>query len=378
MTSVFPPSLPAPTHKRRRYNPLLSWHHWSQFRRGRLPGQVVIQYTDRCNASCAQCGMRKENLYPRSTAKLDDIKRLLDSAVAQGVEAISFTGGEPFMYMNDILEGIQYAKQVGIRYIRTGTNGFIFMGYQKAGFDDKMKRLADSLVNGGVHNFWISIDSASVEVHERNRGLPGVVEGIAKALPIFHAQGLYPTANLGLNRYLGSPTPPVEPFDPETFYLHFRDGFRRFYQFVQEMGFTIVNACYPMNFDADDTISVYTATALNDFVTFRDAERVQLFRALFDTIPEFRHQLRIFTPRSALLALIRRYEGGEAAGYACRGGIDFFFVDANNMSTYPCGFRGDENLGPFWLRGCFEIQVRPSFWQQKRRSRAAAKKGRTP
>jgi len=125
------------------HNPLLSWRHWTQFRRGRLPGQVVIQYTDRCNASCAQCGMRKENVYSRSTAKLDEIKRLLDSAVAQGVEFISFTGGEPFMYTNDILEGIRYAKRVGIRYIRTGTNGFMFMGHQKAGFTDKINRLAD-------------------------------------------------------------------------------------------------------------------------------------------------------------------------------------------------------------------------------------------
>src|SRR5687768_14065703 len=80
------------------HNPLLSWRHWTQFRRGRLSGQIVIQYTDRCNASCAQCGMRKENVYSCSTAKLDEIKRLLDSVAAQGVEFISFAGSEPFMY----------------------------------------------------------------------------------------------------------------------------------------------------------------------------------------------------------------------------------------------------------------------------------------
>lgn len=197
MAFALTPSCPMPRDRVRMiHNPLLSWRHWTQFRRGRLPGQVVIQYTDRCNASCAQCGMRKENVYSRSTAKLDEIKRLLDSAAAQGVEFISFTGGEPFMYTNDILEGIRYARRVGIRYIRTGTNGFMFMGHQKAGFTDKINRLAEALAEGGVHNFWISIDSASVEVHERNRGLPGVIEGVAKALPIFHAHHLYPSANL--------------------------------------------------------------------------------------------------------------------------------------------------------------------------------------
>jgi hypothetical protein len=35
--------------------------------RGRVPGQVVIQYTDVCNASCPQCGMRRDAPFKRST-----------------------------------------------------------------------------------------------------------------------------------------------------------------------------------------------------------------------------------------------------------------------------------------------------------------------
>jgi hypothetical protein len=201
-----------------------------------------------------------------------------------------------------------------------------------------------------------------VTVHERNRGLPGVMEGIHKALPIFHAHHLYPTANLGLNRYLGSEmAPPGGPFDAKAYYAHFRDGFRRFYQYVYGMGFTIVNACYPMNFDANDTTSVYTATAMTDFVSFSHAEKEQLFRAMFDTIPEFCHKLRIFTPMSSLQPLIRHYEGREDMGYACRGGIDFFFVDAKDMTTYPCGFRGDEGLGPFWDLD-LQKDIDPTAW----------------
>jgi hypothetical protein len=34
--------------------------------------------------------------------------------------------------------------------------------------------------------------------------------------------------------------------------------------------------------------------------------------------------------------------------YPCRGGIDFFFIDAKEGNTYPCGYRGNENLGKFW------------------------------
>jgi hypothetical protein len=31
----------------------------------------------------------------------------------------------------------------------------------------------------------------------------------------------------------------------------------------------------------------------------------------------------------------------------CRGGIDFFFINARDGMTYPCGYRGNENLGNF-------------------------------
>ena len=34
--------------------------------RGRVPGQLVIQYTDACNARCPQCGMRTTERYLRS------------------------------------------------------------------------------------------------------------------------------------------------------------------------------------------------------------------------------------------------------------------------------------------------------------------------
>jgi hypothetical protein len=48
------------------------------------------------------------------------------------------------------------------------------------------------------------MDSAGPERHERLRGLPGVIRGIERVLPLMHAAGLYPAANLGINRYMGS------------------------------------------------------------------------------------------------------------------------------------------------------------------------------
>jgi hypothetical protein len=34
--------------------------------------------------------------------------------------------------------------------------------------------------------------------------------------------------------------------------------------------------------------------------------------------------------------------------YPCRGGIDFFFIDSKDGNTYPCGYRGHENMGKYW------------------------------
>ena len=90
--------------------------------KGRIPYQLVIQYTDRCNAQCPQCGMRASENYRRSTLSMDKVKRIIDYAATQGVKAISFTGGEPFLYFDEIVSLLKYAKEAGIKYTRTGTN----------------------------------------------------------------------------------------------------------------------------------------------------------------------------------------------------------------------------------------------------------------
>jgi MoaA/NifB/PqqE/SkfB family radical SAM enzyme len=334
-------------------HPLFSLQNWKTLFQGRLPGQVVIQYTDQCNATCVQCGMRMDNKFQRTTLNIDDTKRLLDAMAARSIQAVSFTGGEPLLYLKQIVPCMHHAHQVGIKYIRTGTNGFIFKNHHRPDFAAKMAELAETLVNAHLYTFWISIDSAIAEVHEKNRGLPGVIAGIEKALPIFHAHGIYPSANLGINRYIGGYE--QAPYltnhsDIQAFYQHFRQAFRDFYAFVKSLGFTIVNACYPMSLDEESAkeMAIYSATSIDNIVRFQAQEKQLIFQALFDTIPAFRDQLRIFTPRSSLLALIRQYQGDQASSYPCRGGIDFFFIDSKDMNTYPCGYRGEDNLGKFW------------------------------
>ncbi len=337
-------------------------HYLKSFLSNRIPPQLVIQFTNRCNALCPQCGMRASANFQRSTLNTYTVKRIVDAAAAKGVKVLSFTGGEPLLFLDDLIEWMTYAAKAGIPYVRTGTNGFLLRRADQPDFEDRIKHLADRLANTNVRNFWISIDSAYEEVHEKMRGLKGVVAGIEKALPIFHAAGLYPSANLGINRLVaGAAAEAVHPdrFDDsktylKAFYACYRDAFDRFYGFVRDLGFTIVNTCYPMSIgdeeQADGLTAVYAATAVEDVVRFTSSEKAMLYKALLDTIPRHRSHMRIFSPLSSLYMLYRQHLTPQNLNeaYGCRGGVDFFFINAEDGNTYPCGYRGQENMGKFW------------------------------
>jgi MoaA/NifB/PqqE/SkfB family radical SAM enzyme len=328
----------------------------------RIPPQLVIQFTNHCNALCPQCGMRASSQFPRSVLPRKEMKQILDAAAAQGVQALSFTGGEPMFFLDDLIDLLTYAGKIGIPFVRTGTNGFLLRHSHKPDFEDRIKRLADRLADTGLRNFWISIDSAYADIHERMRGLDGVVAGIEKALPIFNAAGLYPSANLGINRQVAGDAAlglhpsrfADEPSYLKAFYACYCDAFDRFYRFVRNLGFTIVNTCYPMSIGKADQAggmdAVYAATADDDVVRFTPSEKAMLYKALLHVIPKHRRHLRIFSPLSSLYMLVRQHESSEKKNhtFGCRGGVDFFFISAQDGSTYPCGYRGNENLGKFW------------------------------
>ena len=331
-------------------------------RYGKLPGQLIIQLTDRCNATCPQCGMNVRERFPRHSLSPDNVRRMIDAAARQGIEAISFTGGEPLMARKDLIPLIKHAGAAGIAYIRTGTNGFSFRSPQKPDFNDRIHRLAEALAATPLRNFWISIDSADPDTHERMRGFPDVIKGIERAIPIFHAHGLYPSANLGINRningkgslpFLKSSSNCSGEVPAAIFRDRLREGFARFFAFVADLGFSIANVCYPMSIENDyrggDLNAVYGATATSAIVSFSSREKAHLFDILGQAVIENRSRLRIFAPLCSLYALQRQYSCGDR-GYACRGGKDFFFVDAEKGRTYPCGYRGEEDLGYFWNR----------------------------
>ena len=323
-----------------------------------VPGQLVIQLTDRCNARCPQCGMRATEKFRRTTLSVDDVKRALDRAAKTGIRAVSFTGGEPFLCFDELIELINHAGAVGLKYIRTGTNAFQLWRALGPKFEDDVARIADRLAATPLRNLWISLDSAVPEIHEQMRGFPGIVGAIERALPIFHERGIYPSANLGINRNVGGDetrqirVDDLTESDESQFVTGYRVAFRRFYRQVLDLGFTTVNACYPMSMESlgnrGDMSAVYAATSADSIVRYSPREKSLLYAALVEVIPEYRSRLRIFSPLCSLHALSQDHASSDSSSYPCRGGIDFFFVDSSDGNAYPCGYRGTESLGKFW------------------------------
>jgi len=327
--------------------------------RHRSPGQLVVQITNHCNAQCPQCGMNITHKLTRSKLAGDEVKRIIDTAARKGVRVISFTGGEPLLFLDELTGFIKYAGEAGIDYIRTGTNGFLFALPQHHDFLSRIKKVAEKLAAVPLRNFWISLDSADPAVHERMRGLVGVTAGIEKALTVFHDYGLYPSANLGLNRCLGGNSDQALPFvsprrtqlEEEVFYQKAEAALAKFFRFTIDLGFTMVNTCYPMSIEEEPDGSlapVYAATAEDALVNFNRWEKALLLKALFETAVKFRSKIRIFSPRTSLSALYRYYGEESKGAYPCRGGLDYFFIDCQDGDVYPCGYRGRENLGKYW------------------------------
>jgi cyclic pyranopterin phosphate synthase len=145
-----------------------------------------ISVTDRCNFRCTYC-MPKEifgrdfPFLPRAELlSFEEITRLARLFVAQGVEKIRLTGGEPLL-RRDIEELIAMLSRIeGLRDLTLTTNGSL------------LARKAEALRGAGLQRITVSLDSMddTVFASMNDMGVPvrRVLEGIEAA----HRAGLHP------------------------------------------------------------------------------------------------------------------------------------------------------------------------------------------
>jgi len=129
------------------------------------PQTVFWDVTSACNLRCVHCYGTSETPAPGELSTSEAL-RVIEEMVACGVEAISFSGGEPLL-RKDFIELAAHAGRQGFKSVGVATNGTLI--------DERMARRLQST---GI-DVQVSIDGDSAEIHDAQRGVPGA---FAKAL----------------------------------------------------------------------------------------------------------------------------------------------------------------------------------------------------
>ena len=145
---------------------------------GRPLRNLRVSVTDRCNLRCAYCMPEQDYVWlPRGDVlQFEEIDALIDVFLAEGVDKVRLTGGEPLLRRDMPVLVRQLAKRPQIRDLAMTTNGVL---------------LADSaaaLREAGLHRLTVSLDTLR---HDRFAALARfdeldrVKSGIAAAVSVF-------------------------------------------------------------------------------------------------------------------------------------------------------------------------------------------------
>lgn len=131
--------------------------------------RLMIAYTSRCNAACDHCAadsgpLRREQL-PKTRAL-----RCIDRAAGVGISSIGLTGGEVFLYFDDLVEILGHANELGMSGL-VDTNGFWATSLPEA-----LARLSE-LAGHGLRYLRLSTD----RYHQEFVPLPRVVNALQAA-----------------------------------------------------------------------------------------------------------------------------------------------------------------------------------------------------
>jgi MoaA/NifB/PqqE/SkfB family radical SAM enzyme len=111
-----------------------------------------------CNLRCSYCVAESHPRAPRRGINFETFKRIVDEAMALGVDRIYLTGGEPFI-LDDIFDMLAYSSDKLPTTILT--NGMLFN-------DRRLKRLIE--IKNEALIIQVSLDGSRPELHDPIRG----------------------------------------------------------------------------------------------------------------------------------------------------------------------------------------------------------------
>lgn len=154
---------------------------------GRPVTNLRISLTNECNLNCFYCHREGQTLNFEDM-KPEEIERIVRIASQLGIKKVKLTGGEPTI-RKDIVEIVRRIRPY-VEDLSMTTNG------------TTMKLLAEPLKEAGLDRVNISLDTLDREKYKAITGfdvLPQVLEGIDKAVKLFHPVKLNMVVMKGLN-----------------------------------------------------------------------------------------------------------------------------------------------------------------------------------
>jgi MoaA/NifB/PqqE/SkfB family radical SAM enzyme len=260
------------------------------------PGRCEFALNNACNANCGFCNFARDTLpkkhweYVERQGAFDAI----DILYRQGIRYLILTGGEPTLHPH-LTDIIARAAGKGMKVMMVSNAGLF-----------KPRRIR-KYAKAGLSSFVISIDAATAEAHEDNRGLPGVCDKIREANREIASLGMIATASVTLSRLLDIEALPA---------------------FLEDLGFKSVTFSYPLT-SLNSSFLGYRDSGIVDFT---HEERI----ALFDKVKQLKARMHVVNPTRSLEEM-QRFVRGEAQSFPCLGGYRYFYLDWK-LNIWRCHF----------------------------------------
>ncbi|MBV9687690.1 MAG: radical SAM protein [Alphaproteobacteria bacterium] len=260
-----------------------------------LPAVCDFSITNLCNAACDFCGFARDKTLagPARFVDTEAYSRALPVLHRRGIRYLTLQGGEPLVHP-DVVRLVSQTVAAGISCAMI-TNGWF------------LSRSIRSLADAGLCRLIVSLDSADLAEHERNRGLEGLERRLAKGITLAKEYGLPVQASVTVNRLVN--------YDdlPDT---------------LRGLGFDDVAFSYPRAEPFGSTSLVYSEDS-----HLVDLDRKELLAAL-DAIGRIRKRFPVVNPRASV-AEVARYIRGEQQAVPCIGGYKYFYLDWN-LDIWRC------------------------------------------
>ena len=278
------------------------WHLVKECLQNGGPGYLQFAITNICNAHCDFCGFSVDRFdkSARKSVTLQEAYDVIDIAVKNGIGFILFVGGEPLAH-KDLPYMLKYAADSGLQPMIC-SNGSLWT-------DENVRMYAEL----GLTSVIMSIDATNIELHEKNRGLKGVCEKIAKANKLFRELGVESVASVTASKLI--------------------DDYQKLPQFLVSLGFDRCTFSYPLSIK-DPLESSYLSFSDSGLVDYTTDELITVFEKL--AALKKNPNVTIVNPLESFREMIHHLKK-EPEVFPCLGGLKYFYLDWN-LDLYRCHY----------------------------------------